>query len=206
VIEGPLNDERSNAVIAETHKLIPNKPIRYLVNTHHHWDHAGGIRAFAAEGATIVTDEKNRDFYHNVILAPQPRGLNPDRLSQFPFATTGPGTLSLQTFTDRYTIADGTQTIELFHVEGLNHAADMLIAYLPQSKILVNADLYSPPPQGGNLANVGENTVVLFDNIKRLKLDVAQHVPIHGNPGGDADFQRIVGPVAAKAVRTGGGG
>jgi glyoxylase-like metal-dependent hydrolase (beta-lactamase superfamily II) len=206
VIEGPLDDARSNAVIAETHKLIPSKPIRYLVNTHHHWDHAGGIRAFAAEGATIVTDDKNREFYRDVILAPQPRTVSADRLSHFPFATTAPGTTSLQTFTDRYTIADGTQTIELYHVEGLDHADDMLIAYLPQSKILVNADLYSPPPQGGNLANVGENAVVLFDNIKRLKLDVAQHVPIHGNPGGDADFERIVAPVAAKAVRTGGGG
>jgi glyoxylase-like metal-dependent hydrolase (beta-lactamase superfamily II) len=206
VIEGPLDDARSNAVIAETHKLIPNKPIRYLVNTHHHWDHTGGIRAFVAEGATVVTDERNRDFFRNVVLAPQPRTLSPDRLSQFPFATTGPGNLALQTFTDRYTIGDGTQTIELYHVDGLNHSSDMLVAYLPQSKILVNADLYSPPPQGGNLQNVGENAVALFNNIKRLKLDVAQHVPIHGNPGPGSDFERIVGPVAAKQPRPSGEG
>jgi glyoxylase-like metal-dependent hydrolase (beta-lactamase superfamily II) len=206
VIEGPLNDARSNAVIAETHKLIPNKPIRYLINTHHHWDHLGGIRAFVAEGATVVADDRDKDFYRNVVLAPQPRSLSPDRLSQFPFAATGPGTLALQTFTDRTTIGDETRVIELYHVEGLNHATDMLVAYLPQSKILVNADLYSPPPQGGNLQNVGENAVVLFNNVKRLKLDVAQHVPIHGNPGPQADFERIVGPVAAKAPRTDGGG
>jgi glyoxylase-like metal-dependent hydrolase (beta-lactamase superfamily II) len=206
VIEAPLDDARSNAVFAETHKLIPNKPIRYLINTHHHWDHLGGIRAAVAEGATVVTDDRNRDFYRNVVLAPQPRSLSPDRLSQFPFATTGPGTLALQTFTDRYTIADGTRIIELYHVEGLNHATDMLVAYLPQSKILVNADLYSPPPQGGNLQTVNENAVALFNNVKRLKLDVAQHVPIHGNPGPQADFDRIVGPVAAKARPTGDGG
>jgi glyoxylase-like metal-dependent hydrolase (beta-lactamase superfamily II) len=199
VIEGPLNDARSNAVIAETHKLIPNKPIRYLVNTHHHFDHLGGIRAYVAEGATVVADDRDRNFYERVVLAPQPRTLDPDRLSQFPFAKTGPGTLDLQTFTDHYTIGDGAQTIELYHVDGLNHAADMLMAYLPASKILVNADLYSPPPQGGNLQNVGENAIVLFNNIKRLKLDVAQHVPIHGNPGPEADFERIVGPVAARA-------
>ena len=82
----------------------------------------------------------------------------------------------------------------------------MLIAYLPQSKILVNADLYGPPPAGGNLQNVNENAVVLFRNVKRLKLDVAQHVPIHGNPGGNADFERIVGPVAARAPAAGDGG
>jgi hypothetical protein len=112
----------------------------------------------------------------------------------------------LQTFTDRTTIGDETRVIELYHVEGLNHATDMLVAYLPQSKLLVNADLYSPPPQGGNLQNVNENAVALFNNVKRLKLDVAQHVPIHGNPGPQADFERIVGPVAAKAPRTDGGG
>ena len=86
VIEGPLNDERSNAVIAETHKVIPNKPIRYLVSTHHHWDHSGGIRAFVAEGATVIADERDKDFYQNVVLAPQSRTLEPDRLSKFPFA------------------------------------------------------------------------------------------------------------------------
>jgi hypothetical protein len=85
-------------------------------------------------------------------------------------------------------------------------ANDVLIAYLPQSKILVNADLYSLPPQGGKLANVNANAVALFENVKRLKLDVAQHVPIHGNPGRNADFDRIVGPVAAKAPAQGDGG
>jgi glyoxylase-like metal-dependent hydrolase (beta-lactamase superfamily II) len=206
VIEAPLDDARSNDVIAETHKVIPNKPIRYLVNTHHHWDHSGGIRAFVAEGATVITDEHNKNFYQNVVLAPQPRTISADRLSRFPFAKTGPGTLALQTFTDRYSIGDGTQTIELYHVDGTKHADDLLIAYLPASKILVNADLYSPPPAGGNLANVNENAVSLFRNIKRLKLDVTQHVPIHGNPGGNADFDRIVGPVAAKAPAQGDGG
>jgi glyoxylase-like metal-dependent hydrolase (beta-lactamase superfamily II) len=206
VIEGPLNDARSNAVIAEVHKIIPNKPIRYLVNTHHHWDHTGGIRAFVAEGATVVTDDHNKDFFREIVLAPQPRSLSPDRLSQFPFGTTGPGTNALQTFTDRYTIADGQQVVELFHIEGLDHSNDMLVAYLPQSKILVNADLYSPPAQGGNLPNVNANAVALFNNVKRLNLDVSQHVPIHGNPGPQADFERIVGPVAARTPRQGDGG
>jgi glyoxylase-like metal-dependent hydrolase (beta-lactamase superfamily II) len=206
VIEGPLNEARSLAVIAEVKKTIPNKPIRYLVNTHNHFDHLGGTRTYVAEGATVITDDRNRDFYQQVVLAPQPRSLEPDALSQFPFAPTGPGTLALQTFSDRYTISDGQKAIELFHVEGLNHSDNMLVAYIPQDKILVNADLYSPPPAGGNLAVVNNNAVVFFNNVKRLKLDVAQHVPIHGNPGSEADFERIVGPVAAKSRPTGDGG
>jgi glyoxylase-like metal-dependent hydrolase (beta-lactamase superfamily II) len=206
VVEGPLDDARSNAVIAAAKRLIPNKPIRYLVNTHHHWDHSGGIRAFAAEGATIVTHESNKDFYERVVLAPQPRSLSPDRLSTFPFATTGPGPQKLETFAERHAISDGQQTLISYHVEGFNHAGDMALVYLPNSKIVINADMYGPPPAGGTLQNVNPNAVALFNNIKRLKLDVAQHVPIHGNPGSQADFERIVGPVAAKPPASGAGG
>jgi len=159
-----------------------------------------------AEGATIITDDRNRTFYERVVLPPQPRTLLPDRLSQRPFAPTGPGTLALQTYTDKYTISDGNETIELYHVDGLNHSDNMAIVYLPKEKIAINADLYSPPAAGGNLANVNANAVALFRNIKRLKLDVAQHVPIHGNPGPNADFDRIVAPVAARAPQQGGGG
>src|SRR5215831_17845770 len=206
VVEAPANETRSNAVIAEIKKTIPNKPIRYVVVTHHHFDHSGGVRTYAAEGATVITGDHNKDYFSKVVLGPQSRVLQPDRLSQFAFAPTGPGPLMLQTFTDQYAISDGQRSIMLYHVENLNHANDMLVAYLPQDKILINADLYGPPPVGGTLANVNLNAVSLFRNIQRLKLDVAQHVPIHGNPGPNADFERIVGPVAARTPQQGGGG
>jgi hypothetical protein len=99
VIDGPLSNQRTNAVVAEIHKTFPNKPIKYVVNTHNHFDHLGGIRGYVAEGATVITDDKNRNFYERVVLAPQSRTLLPDRLSQRPFAPTGPGTRQLQTFT-----------------------------------------------------------------------------------------------------------
>ena len=134
VIEGPLSNQRTNAVVAEVHKLFPGKPIRYLVNTHNHFDHLGGVRGFVAEGATVITDDKNRNFYQRVVLAPQSRTLQPDRLSTRPFAPTGPGTLELQTFTDRYTISDGNETIELYHVEGLNHSDNMAIVVSPEGE------------------------------------------------------------------------
>ena len=60
VAEGPLNDDRALAVIAEARKLVPGKPIRYLIVSHHHFDHAGGVRAFAGEGVTIITQDASR--------------------------------------------------------------------------------------------------------------------------------------------------
>jgi glyoxylase-like metal-dependent hydrolase (beta-lactamase superfamily II) len=205
MIEAPLDQQRSLAVIAETHKQFPNKPIRYVINTHNHFDHLGGVRTYVAEGATIVTEEKNRNFYQLVVLAPQPRTLLPDRLSQRPFAPTGPGQLMIQTFTDSYTISDGNQTIELHHVDGLNHSDNMIIAYLPKQKIVVSADMGGPPPAGQN-PPVNNNAVVLYRNIQRLKLDVTTHVPIHGPAGPQAEFDRIVAPVAARTPQQGGGG
>ena len=72
VVEALGNDARSHAVIAEVKRLVPNKPIRYLVNTHAHYDHSGGVRAFAAEGVTVVTHEVNKPFLEKVLVASAP--------------------------------------------------------------------------------------------------------------------------------------
>jgi glyoxylase-like metal-dependent hydrolase (beta-lactamase superfamily II) len=188
VVEAPLNEERSLAVIAEVQKLVPNKPIRYLVNTHHHFDHSGGLRTYVAEGATIVTHQGNRDFYEDVVFHPAQRVAQPDRLSLAPRAPT------FETLSQKYVISDGVRTMEIFTVQGLGHSQGMLIAYLPKEKMLVNADLYSPPAQGAQPpATPTAGSVVLNQNIQRLKLDVAQHVPIHGRVGTMEEFSRIVG-------------
>src|SRR5207244_12685261 len=80
LVDTPLNEERALAVIAKTKELIANKPIQYLVTTHHHWDHLGGIRTAIDEGATIVTHEINKAFIERV--AKTPHTINPDRLSR----------------------------------------------------------------------------------------------------------------------------
>src|SRR5205823_600355 len=70
VIEAPLGEARSDYVIAEAHKLVPNKPIRYVVNTHNHFDHSSGLRTFAAEGATIITAAMYKPYYDRVFAFP----------------------------------------------------------------------------------------------------------------------------------------
>src|SRR5262245_19611555 len=80
VVEGPQDEARATAVIAKLKETIPNKPIKYLVNTHVHFDHSGGVRTYVAERATIVTHEMNKPYYEKAWAAP--RTLNPDRMSQ----------------------------------------------------------------------------------------------------------------------------
>jgi glyoxylase-like metal-dependent hydrolase (beta-lactamase superfamily II) len=210
VVDAPNNEERSLAVIAEAGRLVPGKPIQYVINTHHHFDHAGGLRTYLSQGTTIVTHETNKQYYLDILFHPAPRTLQPDRMALFnpmywisrrppPIETVAGEPRS----TAKYVVTDGERILEVIKVQDVayelgdrsytqgNHSADMLIAYLPKEKILFNADLYSPPAQGAAAAPTpGMRT--LQQNIRKLKLDVAQHAPAHGRVGTHEEFTRLV--------------
>ena len=174
--------------------LYIHHPVHYVVNTHHHFDHSGGLRTYVAQGATIVTHQANREYYEQVHFNPAPRTLQPDRFATFyPYFVGGRRPLPMETVNQKYVLSAGVRTIDLYPVQGRNHAATMLIAYFPKEKILVNADLYSPPAQGAPTPAPNANMTTLQQNIQRLKLDVAQHVPIYGQPGPMSQFTQIVG-------------
>jgi len=83
--------------------------------------------------------------------------------------------------------------MDLHPVQGLAHAEGMVIAYLPTEKILISADMYSPPAPGAQPpAAPSANMVSLHRNVQRLKLDVEQHVPLHGRVGDHAEFLSLV--------------
>ena len=193
VIEAPLNEDRSLAVIAEVKKLIPNKPIRYLVSTHHHWDHLGGVRAYVQqEGVTIVLQQANHAYYAEVLWV-RPWTLKPDRLSIFPPEEVAEG-YTFETVGQKYVLTDGTKEMEIYNVQGLAHAQGMVMAYLPKEKIVVEADLFTPPAPNAPLpATVSASNRTFYNNVQRLKLDVSTIAPIHGGrvyPW--ADFSKFV--------------
>jgi glyoxylase-like metal-dependent hydrolase (beta-lactamase superfamily II) len=182
VIEAPLDEARSLAVIEEVHRIIPNKPIEYLVNTHHHFDHLGGVRTYVWEGATIVTHESNYLFYKNELVSHEPWTIEPDRLSLYPPTEQDEGYI-FEVVYQRYGITDGRRTLALYLVQGLNHTPDMLMAYLPAEKILIQADLgNAPPPNAQPQANPSASSLSLYDNVKAYGLDVETVAPLHG-PG-----------------------
>ncbi len=136
VVEGPQNEERSLAVIAKVKETIPNKPIRYLINTHVHFDHSGGLRTYVDEGATIVTHEMNKPYYEQAWAAPHT--INPDRLAQ------SKKTATFETFTDKHVLTDGARTIEVHQIAGGGHNDAFAMVYLPTEKILVEGDAFTP--------------------------------------------------------------
>lgn len=189
VIEAPLNEKRAIAVIEEVYRLAPGKPIGYLVNTHHHFDHAGGVRTFAAEGATLVTHQDNYEYFRDMVLSSAPRTLEPDRYSVF-----YPDRLRnaiIERVNQKFVISDGTRTLDVYSVLPFPHVTAMVIAYLPEQGIVVNADMYRPPDRGSAMPQANSSNRALLQTIEDNELDVDRHVGLHGGIGSHADFVRI---------------
>jgi glyoxylase-like metal-dependent hydrolase (beta-lactamase superfamily II) len=206
VVEAPLSETRSLAVIEEVNRLVPGKPIRYVVNTHHHFDHAGGLRTYLAQGTTVVTHESNRDYYLQILFHPGGWTLDPDRLATYyPMFMVSRRPAPIETVNSRNVLSDGVRMMDIDHVQDMayaledpsyrqaNHSEDMLMVYLPKEKILVNADLYTPPGQGQQPPALTPAMLTLYQNIRQLKLDVERHVPLHGRVGTNAEFLKIIG-------------
>ncbi|MDA1315672.1 MAG: MBL fold metallo-hydrolase [Acidobacteria bacterium] len=188
VVEAPLDEERSLVVIEQIVKLVPDKPIRFIVNTHAHYDHLGGLRAYLHIGATVITQQRNRLFYETEILNYVPRTLQPDMMSLYPPTEISEG-YTMEDVDEKYVITDRTRSLEMYYVQGLgSHVEGMLMAYLPNEKILIEADLYDPPATKPTPTNK-----TLLDNVRQIGLDVETIAPIHGRPVPWSDFLKVVG-------------
>jgi glyoxylase-like metal-dependent hydrolase (beta-lactamase superfamily II) len=172
VIEAPQNEEYTAGVIAAARAMLPSKPIRYVVNTHHHFDHAGGLRAYVAEGITVLTHQSMKAYYERILK--NPFRLSPDRLAR---AGRGP---MIESVGDRRVLSDAVRTLELHLVRDNLHSVGLLMAYLPRERLLMQADAFHPRPGAAPLPAPSPYTVNLVENIRRLKLDVAQIAHIHG--------------------------
>lgn len=180
VVEAPLYEERSQAVIAETKKRRPAKPIRYVVNTHFHNDHSGGLRAYAAAGTVVVTGAVNKEHFEKVFHAPHT--VHPDALQKHPREVV------IEAVSEKKILSDGGRRVEIYPVEN-SHAKGMLVVYLPQEKILFVSDLFTPGMQrpGGVWAKE------LLAAITQEGLQVERIAGGHGGVGSIEDLRRATG-------------
>ena len=150
-----------------------------MVNTHQHYDHAGGLRTYMHIGATIITHWKNFEFYRRDFINYAPRTLQPDMVSLWPPTELAEG-YQYETVRENYVLSDGTRNLNIYYVNPLRHVEGMLMAYLPKEKLLVEADLVdtnAPLP-----ATLSRDQRSFYNAVRKLKLDVSQLVPIHGKP------------------------
>jgi glyoxylase-like metal-dependent hydrolase (beta-lactamase superfamily II) len=186
LVESPLNEDRAVAVLAEVKNLVANKPIKYVVATHHHFDHTGGLRAVAAEGAAVIAHEVNKGFLDRALTAPAT--VSHDRLAKSGKKSTVEG------MRDKRVLTDGIRTVELIHIAGNTHHAGLIMAYLPKEKLLIEADAYTPlPPNAPPPPAANPFSVNLADTIKRLNLAIDQVLPLHGRIVPLAELHKAIG-------------
>ena len=166
LVEAPQNDTRTLAVIAKAKSLRPDKPLTQVVNTHHHFDHSGGIRAAVSEGLTVITHKGNAAFFQDA--ATRPHIIVPDALAK----ASKP--LKVETVDEEMELKDSAMTMRLYHVAGNPHSDTMLMAYFPRERILVEVDAFTP---GSAVQPYAAN---LRENISKRGLKVDRIVPLHG--------------------------
>ena len=184
VMEAPGNDRLSLQAIEQVKKTVPNKPIRYVAVTHHHDDHAGGIRTYMSEGATLIITPGEEEFFKKVSKVrltadPDTQTRNP-REPKFEPIQNG-----------KRVLTDGTTTVELYDIGNGPHAEGMLVAYFPDHKLIYQGDLLNRPANGDY--PIANDTSVHFLNwIDSKKLAVETTIPVHGTPTTIAEFRKAV--------------
>ncbi len=173
LIESPLYDGRALAVITAANALVPGKSVKTVVNSHHHFDHAGGLRAAVGEGAQLITSAMAKPYFERVLA--NPNRVAPDRL-----AASG-RRANIVGVDGKSVLRDSLRTVEIHEMQGSVHAQGFLMVWLPAEKLLIEADAYTPGPPGSPPPPApNANHVNLVNNLDRLGLVPERILPLHG--------------------------
>jgi glyoxylase-like metal-dependent hydrolase (beta-lactamase superfamily II) len=172
LVEAPQSEARTLAVIQKARTLRLGKPLRAVISTHHHFDHSGGVRAAIAEGLTVITHSRNKPLFEEI--ARRRHFIVVDTLAK------SPRRARIQGVGARTVLSDGTRRVELHHIRGNPHAETLLMVYLPAERLLIEADVYTPPDPSATTIPPAPFAANLVENIDRLGLEVERIVPIHG--------------------------
>ncbi len=182
MLEAGQSEARALAYVAETKKLIPNKPIRYVMNTHPHSDHTGGLPVLVAEGATIITQKNNEEFLDKALNTP--RTLLNDTLAK------NPRKAKIEAVMEKKVYSDGTRVVEMYHVSPVPHSNGLMIAYIPKERILFQGDFSVNPGEPAN-----DHVKALVPILEKLNLDFDRYINVHTSaaPQTKADVWKAVG-------------
>ena len=167
VIKGPYTEAQSMTLARHIEDNI-GKPIRYVIPTHPHYDHTGGLRGLAAAGASVLTAQGHEDEIRAIIESPHSNP--PDTLAQRVVAGAEVGQVEL--FSGMTEISDGDQSLVFYEVETIPHVNPKVLAFVEADGILFQSDLFFGGP--------GPDAAALFQAIQALGLPVEQIVGGHG--------------------------
>jgi glyoxylase-like metal-dependent hydrolase (beta-lactamase superfamily II) len=180
IIDAPVDEGQSRWVIDAAKAKYPGKPIKQLVLTHHHMDHSGGTRTYAAEGAEIVLPGQARPFVEKMLQAKHE--LKPDALARAPKAA------KIVDVKDTLSLKDDTVEINLINIPN-PHADGMVIAHVVGPNLVWVTDLISPRGP----INRSPATVAVGEALRKANITGATIVGGHGTTAKQAE----IGPALA---------
>jgi len=186
LVEAPLDDGRVRAVLDVANNLVAGKKVLTVVNTHHHFDHAGGLRMAAAEGATLITSAQAKPYFEAAFAQPQTRA---------PDALTKSGRKPIFIGVDSKTVlSDANRPVEIHSLQDSVHARGLLVVWLPRQRLLIEADAYTPGPPGvAPPEKPNANHLNLVLNLERLGLAPERILPLQGRIVQAADLYAQTG-------------
>jgi glyoxylase-like metal-dependent hydrolase (beta-lactamase superfamily II) len=143
VVECPDDFQTADSTIVALREKFPSKPVRYVVPSHTHGDHGGGARAYFHVGATLLTTPGHLEFFSRLSRVQQT--ISPDPYSS---SLVSP---SIETFSGKRIITDGTQSIVLYDVGPNAHSEELTIVHLPKQRVVWQADVFFTPGTGGGM-------------------------------------------------------
>jgi glyoxylase-like metal-dependent hydrolase (beta-lactamase superfamily II) len=185
VAEAPLSAQRMEALLDTLHARFPTKAVGLVINTHHHWDHSGGLRAVLAAGVPVVTHARNVSFVRSIAMAR--KTVRPDVLSR----RLGPARPPLPPITaveDSLVLGTGDGRVIAYRLPSA-HVEGLLAVYVPSARILFQSDVVNATPTP---AAAGSAELVRF--VKARGIAVDRVAGGHGVVLPWADVERAAAP------------
>jgi len=183
IFDAPVTDAQSAWVMSTVKSRFPGKPVRWVVLTHHHMDHAGGVRGLLVDGGTLVVGAPGRDHFQKVLAAPMTR--NPD-LTPRSFAA-----IQIMEVTMSHVITDSRGRQVMMYVMDNPHAKGMMMGWVPDAKLGFVTDIWSPGPPLPAKPNPG--LVAVVNTVKKAGLQPERFAGGHGSTSDYASLARLAG-------------
>jgi glyoxylase-like metal-dependent hydrolase (beta-lactamase superfamily II) len=160
------NEAATFARIDLANTLVPGKEVTEVIVTHHHFDHAGGLRAAVARGLTVIAQRGNEAIFREMVARPAP--VYPDALAR------SPRPLEFMPVDEHLVLEDATARVDVYHAIGHLHMAEAVFAYVPEHRIFLEGDFST---YNWDWHWWGD---AYLDNVEQYGLDPAINVPVHG--------------------------
>jgi hypothetical protein len=181
IFDAPYGELQSKWVIDAAKKKYPGKPIKYLILTHHHMDHTGGMRTYVAEGATVIVPQGDKAYFQED--SRNPHTVVPDEQQKKHNKTA-----KVIEVADQMSLKDKAgNEIRLYNIAN-PHVQGMIMGHVVKDNVVWVTDIWSP----GRDKTKSPGTVAVSDAVKKYGITGATFAGGHGSNDKQSTLDEIV--------------